>query len=91
MAGRWFVHSDRSHIQLCAKTFSLAGGRRQFGKETAMIVAPQVMMDLLRDESGQDLIEYGLIIAVMALALIASMNRFTNTVANFFNSVGNTL
>ena len=56
-----------------------------------MIVAPQSVMGFLRDESGQDLIEYGLIIAVMALALIASANKFTNTIANFFNSVGNTL
>ena len=56
-----------------------------------MSIATQHLQDLLRDESGQDLIEYGLILAVMALALIASMNSFTNTVSNFFNTVGNTL
>lgn len=54
-----------------------------------MIVAPRQLLDLIRDDSGQDLIEYGLIIAVMALALIASMNRLTNSVGNFFNIVGN--
>ena len=56
-----------------------------------MIVSTPQLLDFLRDESGQDLIEYGLILAVMALALIASMNKLTNTIGNFFNTVGNTL
>ena len=56
-----------------------------------MIDSTVRMMELLRDESGQDLIEYGLILAVMALALIASMNKLTNTIGNFFNQVGNSL
>jgi Flp pilus assembly pilin Flp len=58
-------------------------------KETAMIIATPQLMELIRDESGQDLIEYGLILAVMALALIASMTKLTNTIYNFFtNNVG---
>jgi len=56
-----------------------------------MIDSTPRMLVLLRDESGQDLIEYGLILAVMALALIASMNKLTNTIGNFFNQVGNSL
>jgi pilus assembly protein Flp/PilA len=56
-----------------------------------MIVAPPLALHFIADESGQDLIEYGLIIAVMALLLVASMTRFTNTVGNFFNTVGNDL
>ncbi|MGC2298616.1 MAG: Flp family type IVb pilin [Acidobacteriaceae bacterium] len=59
-------------------------------KETAMTIAPFVL-DFLRDESGQDLIEYGLILGVMALALIASMDSLANSISNFFNKVGNTL
>ncbi|MFZ0271929.1 MAG: Flp family type IVb pilin [Acidobacteriaceae bacterium] len=54
-----------------------------------MIIATPQLMELIRDESGQDLIEYGLILAVMALALIASMTKLTNTIYNFFtNNVG---
>jgi pilus assembly protein Flp/PilA len=51
--------------------------------------ATPVFINPLWDESGQDLIEYGLILAVMALALIASMTRLTNSISNFFNNVGN--
>jgi len=56
-----------------------------------MIHAAPRLLEFLREESGQDLIEYGLIAAVMALALIASMNKLTTTIGSFFNQVGNTL
>jgi pilus assembly protein Flp/PilA len=56
-----------------------------------MIVAPPSLTGFIRDESGQDLIEYGLIVAVMALALVASMNGLANSISNFFNKVGNSL
>ncbi|MGB9030464.1 MAG: Flp family type IVb pilin [Acidobacteriaceae bacterium] len=56
-----------------------------------MIVAPPRLLDFVRDESGQDLIEYGLILAVLALALVASMDTLANSISNFFNKVGNSL
>jgi pilus assembly protein Flp/PilA len=56
-----------------------------------MTIATPRLLELLRDESGQDLIEYGLILAVMALALVASTTKLTNTIGNFFNQVGNSL
>jgi pilus assembly protein Flp/PilA len=60
-------------------------------KETAMSIATPQLLNLIRDESGQDIIEYGLILAVMALALVASTTRLTNTIASFFNTVGSSL
>lgn len=55
-----------------------------------MSFATPRLLEFFGDESGQDLIEYGLILAVMALALIASMTSLTNTIGNFFNNnVGN--
>jgi len=43
-----------------------------------MIIAPLLLLDLIRDESGQDLTTYGLILGVLALALIASMDTLAN-------------
>ncbi len=41
------------------------------------------------EESGQGMVEYGLIIVVIALAVIASMTLFKNSLDNMFNKAGN--
>lgn len=46
---------------------------------------------LVRDESGQDLIEYALIAAIVALGAILSMGSLANQISNAFNSIGNSL
>jgi pilus assembly protein Flp/PilA len=46
---------------------------------------------LLRDESGQDLIEYALVAALIALGSIAAMQSLASYIANSFNNVGNSL
>lgn len=46
---------------------------------------------LVRDESGQDLIEYALIAALVALGAIAAMGGLSNQISNAFNSIGNSL
>ncbi|MFZ0272055.1 MAG: Flp family type IVb pilin [Acidobacteriaceae bacterium] len=46
---------------------------------------------LLIDESGQDLIEYALIAALIALGAIVAMGGLSNQIANEFNTIGNTL
>ncbi|MBV8673335.1 MAG: Flp family type IVb pilin [Acidobacteriaceae bacterium] len=51
----------------------------------------QMMKNLLKDESGQDLIEYALVAAVIALGAIAAMKGLTNAIGNGFNTVGNNL
>jgi pilus assembly protein Flp/PilA len=50
-----------------------------------------ILNHLLNDESGQDLIEYALTAAVLALGAIASMGFLVNQVSNEFNSIGNSL
>ena len=42
----------------------------------------------MREESGQDLIEYALIAALIALAAVGAMSMVGSTIANTFNSVG---
>jgi pilus assembly protein Flp/PilA len=46
---------------------------------------------VLRDESGQDLIEYALIAALVALGAILAMKGLANKISNEFNTVGNSL
>ncbi len=46
---------------------------------------------LVDEESGQDLIEYALIAAIVALGAIAAMGSLSNQIANEFNTIGNSL
>jgi pilus assembly protein Flp/PilA len=45
----------------------------------------------VQDESGQGLVEYVLIIAVVAIALIAALYYFRDTVGNTFVNMGDRL
>ncbi len=51
----------------------------------------QMLRKLLVDESGQDLIEYALVAAVIALGAVASMKQLSNSLGSFFNTVGTDL
>jgi pilus assembly protein Flp/PilA len=46
---------------------------------------------LLRDESGQDLIEYAIVAALVGLGAIASMKTLQTSVSNAFTKIGTTL
>jgi len=46
---------------------------------------------LLNDESGATAIEYGLIAALIAVAIIASLSAVGNSLTTTFNTVGTTL
>ncbi len=45
---------------------------------------------LISDESGQDLIEYALVAALIGRGTVAAMQGVTNSIGNVFNSLGNT-
>jgi len=49
------------------------------------------MVEFLRDEEGQGLVEYALIIAVIAIAVIVSMIFFRDQLTNYFSNIGNNL
>jgi pilus assembly protein Flp/PilA len=51
----------------------------------------QILNNLLAEESGQDLIEYALVAALLGLGAIASMRTLANSIGNAFNSVGTSL
>jgi pilus assembly protein Flp/PilA len=45
----------------------------------------------LRDDSGQDLIEYALIAALIALAAVSIMGTVGNSIASIFSDVNSNL
>ena len=48
-------------------------------------------MNLLRDESGQDLIEYALVAALIALGAIAAMNNVASGISTAFSTISSDL
>ncbi len=50
-----------------------------------------VKAQILREESGQDLIEYGLVAALIALAATAGMNSLATSLNTAFTSIGTKL
>lgn len=51
----------------------------------------QTMRDALKDESGQDLIEYALIVALVAFAATAGMTSLATGINTAFTNIANTL
>lgn len=48
-------------------------------------------MNWVREDDGQGLVEYALIIAVIALAVIVAMFFLRDQITNLFSNVGNNL
>ena len=49
------------------------------------------MVEFWRNEDGQGLVEYALIIAVIAIAVIIAMVFFRDALSNYFSNIGNNL
>ena len=47
--------------------------------------------NFLRDETGQDMIEYALVAALVGLSAVASMKTLSTKIGNAFTSVGTSL
>jgi pilus assembly protein Flp/PilA len=45
----------------------------------------------MKDESGQDLIEYALVAGLIALGAVAAMTSLSGKIGSAFNTVGNNL
>ncbi len=45
------------------------------------------LLRLLRDEQGQDLVEYALIVAAVGLALITTVNQLSTAVVSLYSSI----
>ena len=49
------------------------------------------LKNLFLNEDGQDLVEYALVVALIALAATAGMQVLATDISNAFNTVGSTL
>jgi len=56
-----------------------------------MELTKRLLNNLLKDESGQDLIEYALIAALIALGAIVAMNSLSTKISTEFNTIGTSL
>jgi pilus assembly protein Flp/PilA len=56
-----------------------------------MIYIKNLLHKLAKDESGQDLIEYALVAALVGLGAVASMKTLSSTISNAFTTVGTNL
>ena len=50
-----------------------------------------ILQQFMRDEDGQGLVEYALIIAVIAIAVILAMIFLRGQIENIFSNIGNNL
>jgi len=49
------------------------------------------LQQFVREEDGQGLVEYALIIAVIAIAVIVAMVFLRDQISNIFSNIGNNL
>ena len=47
----------------------------------------QLLIRLIRDEQGQDLVEYALIVAAVGLALITTVNTLSGAIVSLYSSI----
>lgn len=56
-----------------------------------LYVKAQAVKDVLKNEEGQDLIEYALVVALIAFAAVAGMSTVAVDINNAFSSIGSKL
>ncbi len=64
---------------------------RGFDRLMAWGSVSRVVKGLWHDEEGQDLVEYGLLLFLVALAAIASMKGLASAISSVFNSAATSL
>jgi pilus assembly protein Flp/PilA len=67
------------------------GGSAPNLRRTPMKNFKQILSNLLKEESGQDLIEYALVAALIALGATAAMTSLSGIISSTFTSIGTRL
>jgi len=77
-------HTALGHVATSPGRYS-SGGRTPFaGEEKDM---KQLLISLVRDDQGQDLIEYGLLVGVITVGAITAILAIGPKVANYFTNL----
>jgi pilus assembly protein Flp/PilA len=50
-------------------------------------IMKQLLIRFLRDEQGQDLVEYALLVAAIGLALVATVNQLSTQIVSLYSSI----
>ncbi len=50
-------------------------------------IMKQLFLGLIREEQGQDLVEYALIVAAVGLALISTVNTLSQAITSLYSSI----
>lgn len=51
----------------------------------------QILLRLWKEEDGQDLVEYALIVAAVGLALITTVNQLSTAIVSLYSSITQSL
>jgi pilus assembly protein Flp/PilA len=62
----------------------------QIGVQRVLTAVSTTIKQISRDESGQDLIEYALLAALVGLGAVVSMRGLSSKIGNGFNTIGTT-
>jgi pilus assembly protein Flp/PilA len=69
----------------------IAAGMQQIEGKPKMKNIQQLVKNLIEEESGQDLIEYALVAALVGLGSVASMSTLATTISNTFGNISSLL
>lgn len=83
------VPQIRANIRPAVGCKSKLGGKHQM-KDRFLMLAIK-LQSLLKDEKGQDLIEYALVVALIAMAATAGMGTLATDINQAFSSIGTKL
>ena len=56
-----------------------------------MKIVKQLFVNMVKEDSGQDLIEYALVAALVGLGAVAAMKGLSNSIGTTFNGIGTSL
>src|SRR5260370_19139338 len=90
----WCLWDSGYPFAIVPKIQPVAGTKPPKGRQTQMkdkFLKLSVMLQILKDENGQDLIEYALVVALIAFAATAGMGTLAAAINAAFNKMGTKL